>query len=131
MVTMERIELALEVGPIPAATDARLNDAGYEVYQGRQTWRVIAETEADGGREQLLDRAMMLANDILIDFRLDPLHRPPTVTLRYPNAAIDLAVGSLVLEDARRASDPDPLAVHDRSWWHKARDPLLRDTQDG
>ena len=62
MVTMERIELALEVGPIPPPTIVRLKEAGFSVYQGPHSWRVIAETAADGSREQLLDRAMTLAN---------------------------------------------------------------------
>ena len=37
---------------------------------------------------------MNLANDILIDFRLDPLHAPPTVTLRYLDLGDGIAVSA-------------------------------------
>lgn len=127
---MTRIEIALEVDAVDAAVVQRLKDAGLEVYQGERSWRVIAHEDADPAIP-IKDQAMNLANDILIDFRLKPLHVPPIVTLRYEDGAMETALGDLVLEDARRSNDPDPLQRVDRHWWHKARDPLLRDTQDG
>jgi hypothetical protein len=115
---VQRIQLALEVGPIDGPTVQRLKDAGFEVYKGNRTWRVIAETApADG--QSVLTQATNFANDILIDFRLTPLQRPPAVTLRYSDGEIDRALGELVLEDARRASDPDPLQRAPRKWWKK------------
>lgn len=118
MVDVHRIEIALEVGPIDAPTIARLKDAGFEVYKGNRTWRVVASTNPSD-KEPVLDQAISLASDILIDFRLDPLHAPPTVSLRYPDDALETAMGDLVLEDARRASDPDPLPRPKRKWWQK------------
>ena len=44
---MTRIEIALEVGAINAPPSQRLKDAGFDVYQGEQSWRVVAQDEAD------------------------------------------------------------------------------------
>ncbi|MGC4174722.1 hypothetical protein [Demequina sp.] len=115
---MTRLEIALEVAPIDAPTVQRLKDAGLEVYKGNRTWRVVAYAEPNESTP-VRQQAINLANDILIDFRLDPLHRPPTVTLRYPDGETEQAVGDLLLEDARRASDPDPLPRPKRKWWQK------------
>lgn len=115
---MHRIEIALEVGPIDDPTVARLKDAGFAVYKGNRTWRVVASADPSD-KEPVVDQAVSLANDILIDFRLDPLHVPPTVTLRYPDDEFETALGELVLEDARRANDPDPLPRPKRKWWQK------------
>jgi hypothetical protein len=127
---MTRIEIAVEVGAIDAPTVQRLKDAGFDVYQGGDSWRVIAHEDTDPSIP-VNDQAMNLASDILIDFRLDPLHSPPTVTLRYEDGAMEKALGDLVLEDARRASDPDPLVVMERRWWRKSRDPRPPELRDG
>ncbi len=118
---MTRIEIAVEVGTIDTPTAQRLKDAGFNVYQAGDSWRVIAHEDTDPGIP-VKDQAMNLATDIIIDFRLDPLHSPPTVTLRYEDGGIEKALGDLVLEDARRANDPDPLEVMERRWWRKPRD---------
>jgi len=118
---MTRIEIALEVGAISAPTVQRLKDAGFSVYQGKRSWRVVARDDADPSLS-INDQAMSLANDILIDFRLEPLHAPPTITLRYLDLGVETGLGELILEDARRASDPDPLTVMKNSRWRKQRD---------
>jgi len=118
MEVVNRIEIALEVGPIDGPTVQRLKDAGFTVYKGNRSWRVIAEADPNE-RSPVIAQATSVATDILIDFRLDPLHFPPTITLRYPDAELERAVGQLVLEDARRASDPDPLPRLKRKWWQK------------
>jgi len=115
---MSRIEIALEVGPIDGPTVTRLKDAGFEVFKGNRTWRVVASADPSD-KEPVLAQAVTIANDILIDFRLNPLHSPPAVTLRYPESIIETAIGDLVLEDARRASDPDPIPRPPRRWWQK------------
>ena len=117
---MTRIEIALEVGAIDAPTVERLKTAGFTVYQGEQSWRVVAQEDADP-KISINDQAMDLANDILIDFRLDPLHAPPTITLRYLDLGLETGLGELILEDARRANDPDPLTVMKRSRGHRQR----------
>ena len=116
MVHVHRLEIALEVGPIDGPTVVRLKDAGFVVYEGERTWRVVALADSDD-EMPVFAQAMSLANDILIDFRLDPLRSPPTVSLRYPDEQVERAMGDLVLDDARRASDPDPLQRPERRWW--------------
>lgn len=118
MEVMTHIEIALEVAPIDATTVQRLKDAGYAVYKGNRSWRVVAQAEPSES-VPVLQQATTLANDILIDFALAPLHRPPSVTLRYPDGEVDQAIGDLLLEDARRANDPDPLPRPKRRWWQK------------
>ena len=115
---VERFEFALEVGPIEPEVVARLNEAGFSVYKGNRSWRVIAQGHPDG-RQTIFDQAMAMASDILLDFRLKPLHAPPTVALRDPDAMVDTAMAELVLEDARRSYDPDPLPRQRRRWWEK------------
>ena len=115
---MERIEVALEVGPIEPTTVERLKAAGFAVYKAATTWRVVAEVHPDP-RRPLTEQARERVTDIIIDFRLDPLHTPPSFALRDPDAAVERAAGELVLEDARRSSDPDPLPVQRRRWWQK------------
>lgn len=115
---MERFDVAVEVGPIAPTTVQRLKDAGHTVYQGSRTWRVITTVSVDPARS-IREHAADIANNILIDYRLDPLHSPPTVVVRDPDALYDLAAAELILEDARRASDPDPLQRHPRKWWKK------------
>lgn len=115
---MSHIEIALEVAPIDAPTVQRLKDAGFAVYKGNRSWRVIAEAQAKD-EIPVIRQATSLANDILIDFHLDPIHRPPSVTLRYPEGEVEQAIGDLLLEDARRANDPDPLPRPKRRWWQK------------
>ena len=118
MEQMSHIEIALEVAPIDAPTVQRLKDAGFAVYKGNRSWRVVAE--ADPKEDvSIVQQATSLANDILIDFRLNPLHHPPSVTLRYPDGELEQAIGDLLLEDARRANDPDPLPRPKRKWWQK------------
>lgn len=118
MERVTRIELAVEVAPIDASTVQRLKAAGFDVYQGKQSWRVVARTDPSD-KEPLFTQAINLVNDILIDFRLDPLHHPPAVTLRYEGGEVERAMGELILEDARRANDPDPLQIMRRKWWQK------------
>jgi hypothetical protein len=115
---VSHIEIALEVAPIDPPTVQRLKDAGFAVYKGNRSWRVVAESDAEASRP-VIQQATSLANDILIDFHLNPMHSPPSVTLRYPDGELEQAIGDLLLEDARRASDPDPLPRPKRRWWQK------------
>jgi hypothetical protein len=115
---VSHIEIALEVAPIDPPTVQRLKDAGFAVYKGNRSWRVVAEADAEESTP-VIQQATSLANDILIDFHLKPLHSPPSVTLRYPDAEVERAIGDLLLEDARRANDPDPLPHPKRRWWQK------------
>ena len=115
---MKRIEIAVEVAPIGASVVERLKAGGYTVYQGKDTWRVVAQFEPQGA-EPIATQALDLAHDILLDYRLNPLHSPPTVVLRDADALMEAAMGELVLEDARRANDPDPLQRVKRKWWQR------------
>jgi hypothetical protein len=115
---VERYEIAIEVGPISPDTVARLKEAGHAVYRGNRTWRVVA-TERVLGRDSVRAQAHVLAAGILNEFELDPLHEPPTVVLRDPDASLDAATSELLLEDARRSYDPDPLTRPRRKWWQR------------
>lgn len=115
---MERFDVAVEVGPIAPPVVERLKDDGHTVYQGKRTWRVITTVPVDPARS-VREHASDVAANLIIDYRLDPLHTPPTVVVRDPDAIYDVAAAELILEDARRASDPDPLTRHKRRWWQK------------
>ncbi len=115
---MERIEVALEVGPVEPATVERLKADGYAVYKFATSWRVVGEFRPDSG-QPVMEQARIRVHDILIDYRLKPLHTPPQFAIRDPDADLDRAAGELILEDARRADDPDPIPVRRRRWWQK------------
>lgn len=126
---MERFQFALEVGPIEPDVVARLKEAGFAVYKGRRSWRVIAEGRPDG-RHTIYELATEMATDILLDFRLRALEMPPTVTLRDPDAMIDTGAAELILEDARRSYDPDPLQQV-RLRWRERHPPRGHGTPKG
>lgn len=123
-VPVKRFELALDVGPIDPDTVTRLKDAGFEVYRGAKSWRVTAVADAIGDHS-IRAQAHVMVRDIIADFGLEQLSEPPLYSVRDPEAEIDAGVASLIIEDARRAYDPDPLQRVKRKWWQKqlGRDP--------
>ncbi|WP_062208212.1 hypothetical protein [Demequina oxidasica] len=110
---MATIELSIEVARPSADVAARLEAAGYELYQSILGWRVVFSTTL-GGTQSLRSHAHLIARELIADFGLTSLTEPPTVSLHDPDGDIDLKIASLVLEDARRASDPDPLQILSR-----------------
>jgi len=105
---MTTIEISIEVEEPTSSQIARLEAAGHRVFRGSLGWRVIVRAVAisDGSRRAL---AHVITRQVIGDFGLLTISDPPAMSLRDPDGDIDLRVGSLVLEDARRASDPDPL----------------------
>lgn len=115
---MQRFEVAIEVGPIDAPTIDRLKDAGHVVYRGNRSWRVVA-TAPVTGRDSVRAQAHVLAAHIIESFGLDSLTDPPSLALRDPDALIDEATTELLLDDIRKAYDPDPLPRPRRKWWQR------------
>lgn len=115
---MDRFEIALEVAPIEPDVVEALKGAGHTVYRGSASWRVVAIGPAVPWKP-VRDQANAFAHDLVLDFGLVPLNLPPVVALRDPDATLDTIAAELVLEDARRAYDPDPLTRAPRRWWQK------------
>lgn len=111
-------EVAVEVGPIDPDTLARLKDAGHAVYKGPKAWYVVAQHES-AGESSKRAQAHVFVRDLIADYGLEQLSEPPVYSLRDPEAAIDAGVANLILEDARRAYDPDPLPRPKRKWWQR------------
>jgi hypothetical protein len=107
---MATIELSVEVASPSAESAARLESAGYALFRSTLGWRVVFVTTLVG-TYSLRSHAHLVALELIKDFGLTALTQPPTVSLHDPDGDIDLRMASLVLEDARRASDPDPLRI--------------------
>jgi hypothetical protein len=107
---MSAIELSIGVYQPSRDAAARLEQAGHRLYVSHLGWRVIV-TMRLLGTESRRSHAHVVARDLIRDFGLEAVTEPPTVSLHDPEGDIDLKIASLVLEDARRASDPDPLQV--------------------
>lgn len=110
---MTAFELSIEVRqPSPVAI-ARLENAGHRLYASHLGWRLIVTAKLLG-TISVRSHAHVIARDLIREFDLEAVTEPPTVSLHDPQGDIDLKIASLVLEDARRASDPDPLQVFSR-----------------
>jgi len=110
---MATIELSVEVASPSAESAALLESAGYTLFRSALGWRVVFVTTLVG-TYSLRSHAHFVALELIKDFGLTALTQPPTVSLHDPDGDIDLRMASLVLEDARRASDPDPLRILSR-----------------
>jgi len=121
---VKQFEVELEVGPIDPDTVTRLKDAGFAVYKGPKAWYVTTERESISANS-VRAQAHVLVRDIIADFGLEQLSEPPRYSVRDPEAAIDGGVASLIIEDARRSYDPDPLQRIKPKWWQRqlGRDP--------
>ncbi|WP_430867163.1 hypothetical protein [Demequina aurantiaca] len=117
---MASIELSVEVARPSAESAALLEGAGYQLFRGPIGWRVVFVTSLIG-THSLRSHAHLVARELIVDFGLTALTEPPTVSLHDPDGDIDLKVASLVLEDARRASDPDPLQILSRRELRRVR----------
>jgi hypothetical protein len=116
---MERVDISVEVGPIDPTTVQQLKDAGFAVYRGSRSWRVV-RTEKVVGRDSVRSQAHALARSLVRDYALTMLTDPPSIALRDPDSELDTVAARLLLEDARRASDPDPLPRPPRKWYQRA-----------
>lgn len=117
---MATIELSVEIAQPSPEAEARLEAAGYTLFRSSLGWRVVFVTTLIGD-QSLRSHAHLVARELVRDFGLAALTEPPTVSLHDPDGDIDVRVGSLVLEDARRASDPDPLQVYSRRQLRRAK----------
>lgn len=107
---MATIELSVEVERPSTEAAALLQSAGYSLYRSPLGWRVVFVT-ALIGTDSVRSHAHLVARELIATFSLVALTEPPTVSLHDLDGDLDLKVGSLVLEDARRASDPDPIRL--------------------
>lgn len=126
---VKRVELSIEVEPIRDDVVARLKDAGYAVYQGSRTWRVVAEAPVVG-RDSIRAQAHVVARQIVRTFDLEVTSDPPTIALRDPDTMIDAAGTGLILAEVRRAYDPDPLPRPKRKWYQKQMELGLGERKD-
>lgn len=110
---MTTIELSVEVARPSPESAAQLEYAGYTLFHSSLGWRVVFVAEVVGS-QSLRSHAHLIARELIRDFGLTALTEPPTVSLHDPDGDIDLKIASLVIEDARRASDPDPLQIFSR-----------------
>lgn len=115
---MQRFEVTLEVAAIEPNTVDRLKAAGFAVFRGRDSWRVEA-TAPVLGQESIRAQAHVLVRSIVADYGLKPLSEPPSYSLRNPDDAGG-AGAYVMLDDLRRAYDPQPLARPKRKWWQRA-----------
>lgn len=122
---MTTIELSVEVARPSPESAARLEAAGYTLFRSALGWRVVFVTTLVGVNS-LRSHAHLVTRELLHDFALTPLTEPPTVSLHDPDGDIDLMIASLVLDDARRASDPDPLQVFSRRELRRGRPAAAR-----
>lgn len=117
---MPTIELSIEVARPTPESAARLEAAGYTLFRSALGWRVVFVTTLVGS-QSLRSHAHLVARELVYDFGLTALTEPPTVSLHDPDGDIDLMMASLVLDDARRASDPDPLRILSRKELKRVR----------
>jgi len=115
---VKRVEIAIEVGPLPPETVERLKAAGHAVFRGNTSWRVqtvVPVISPTSVRAQ----AYVEARAIVAQFGLPTLSDPPEIILRDPDGPMDTRP-DLILEDARRAEDRPPMARAPRKWWQRA-----------
>ncbi|WP_144018829.1 hypothetical protein [Demequina sp. NBRC 110056] len=115
---MERVQIAIEVGPVGADALARLEAAGHLVRHEGERWRVIV-TATVLGQHSVRAQAHVLAHDVIHDFALEALTQPPSIAIRDPDGVLDIADTEVMLDGVRRAYDPDPLKRYDPHWWQK------------
>lgn len=109
--------MSIEVGPIDPSVIERLKAAGYAVYRGKRSWRVevVATVIASGS---VRSQAHVLARQIMRDYGLEALTDPPAIALWDPDYGMDDRP-ELVLREARKAYDPEPLVRPPRKWFRK------------
>jgi hypothetical protein len=122
---MATIELSVEVARPSAEAAARLEAAGYELFRSSLGWRVVFVTYLIG-TDSMRSHAHLVARELIDTFGLTALTEPPTVSLHDLDGDLDLKVGSLVIEDARRASDPDPIRLLTRKERKLTRHPGVK-----
>lgn len=110
---MTALELSIEVRNPSRGAVARIEKAGHRLYVNHLGWHLIVTTSLLGTLS-LRSHAHVIARDLIAEFGLQAVTEPPTVSLHDPEGDMDLLIAGLVLEDARRASDPDPLQVLSR-----------------
>jgi hypothetical protein len=112
-----RIEVSVEVGPIDPATVDALKAAGYAVFRGPSSWRVDA-IEPVISPTAIRAQAHVLMRRIVDDYGLETLSEPPAFALRDPDD-LDTPGTELMLDDVRRAYQPDPLPRPRRRWYQR------------
>lgn len=116
---MDRVEVAIEVQPLDPATVDLAKQAGARVFQGNRSWRVVRVVPLAGKhsvRAQAHDAVLQLVRQCHLPVTTDP----PTYTLRDPDTIIDTKGAGLLLDENRRAYDPDPLPRPKRKWYQVA-----------
>lgn len=126
---MERIQLSVEVAAIADDVVAELKAAGHEVFQGRSSWRVVT-TVPTAGEGSVRAQAHDAARRIIREFGLQTLTDPPALSLRDPDTLIDTQGTNLVLDEVRRAYDPDPTPRPKRKWYQKQMELGLGERKD-
>jgi hypothetical protein len=116
---VRQCELSIEVAPISLEVVATLKAAGLGVLEGRVTWRVIT-TFTVAGSGSVRAQAHAIARGVIRDFGVEAITDPPAMTLRDPEAELDARGTELMLEELRRAYDPDPLPRPRRKYFQRA-----------
>lgn len=122
---MKRFHISVEVAPIDPGVVERLKAAGFAVFRGRRSWRVES-TQPVLGRESVRSQAHVFVRQAIEEFGLVPLADPPAFTLRDPDGGMDDRP-DLVLGDARRADDPQPMKPPKHRWYQHDLDLDLRE----
>jgi hypothetical protein len=112
------MQIAIEVGPVPADALARLQANGHQVHHVHEQWRVVVMARVLGA-SSVRAQAHVLAHDIIHDFGLTALSAPPAVAIRDPDTVLDLADTEVMLDGVRRSYDPDPLVRARPHWWQR------------
>lgn len=112
------MQIAIEVGPVPADALARLEAAGHHVLHAGDQWRVIVTARVLGATS-VRAQAHVIAHDVLHDYGLEALSSPPAVAIRDPDTILDLADTEVMLDGVRRSYDPDPLLQPRPHWWQR------------
>ncbi len=112
------MQIAIEVGPVPAEARARLEAAGHAVHCHGDQWRVIVDARVIG-QTSVRSQAHVIAHDLVHDFGLTALSSPPAIALRDPDGALDVAGTEVMLDGVRRSYDPDPLDQPGPHWWQR------------
>lgn len=111
--------MSVEVKPVDLRVVEELKAAGHAVYRGNRNWRVAVVAPVLG-RESVRAQAHVVVTGLLSDFDIRAASEPPVWALRDPDAVFESAEASWVLDDARRAYEPDPLERRPRAWWKRA-----------
>ncbi|PKQ25149.1 MAG: hypothetical protein CVT64_11515 [Actinobacteria bacterium HGW-Actinobacteria-4] len=116
---MKHCELSIEVAPIPPHVVARLKAAGLGVLEGRTSWRVITTFDVVG-QDSVRAQAHAVSRSVIKEFELAVITDPPALSLRDPEAVLDERGTALMLEELRKAYDPDPLPRPKRKYYQRA-----------